>query len=98
MKKIDYCLFVFTISGNRIQFNTIRELKDYFKNNILKISNDSLYDFLLSLVEYNYCAYDYKGNLIDNMAFLPNFNETVVYDIEFTEDDCKNGKYMFRII
>lgn len=97
MKKIDYCLFVYTISGNRNKFKSIKELKDYFENNISKISNDLLYDFLLSLIEYNYCAYDYKGNLLETIGFLPSFNETVVYNIEFTEDSCRNGKYIFRI-
>lgn len=97
MNKLDYCFFIDIISGNRIEFNSYKDLKYYFDSNILNISNNELYDFLLSLIDFIYTAYDYNGNLIDLDGHINYINDLSSYDIKFTEDECKNGIYKFDI-
>lgn len=85
------------ISGNRKIFNTSEELIEYFQNNIDKISNENLYDFLLSLVEYDILSLDCNGNIIGNYieSQSPLDELVCIFDVEFSEETCKNGKYRF---
>lgn len=96
MKKLDYYFFINIISGNRIQFKSYNDLKLYLETHISNISNDELYDFLLSLIDHMYTAYDYKGNLIESDGII-NIEDLLAYDIKFTEEDCKNREYKFGI-
>ena len=99
MKKLDYYFFINVISGNRLRFNTYKEINDYFTNKISKISNDKLYDFLLSLIDHMYYAYDYTGKLLEYMGDLPMVeNKVIIYDIAFTEEGCLNNEYQFKIL
>lgn len=86
------------VSGNRIRFNTSKELMDYFNTNIKNISNDNLYDFLLSLVVSETLYFDYKGNLQSSEINkqLPVNENVLIARVYFTEEDCKNGKYIFE--
>lgn len=98
MEKLEYCFFIDTISGNRIKFKSYFDLKEYYDQNILNISNNELYDFLLSLLEYMYSAYDYKGNLIESEGFFDDdIEKLAVYEVRFTEDGCSKGEYLFDI-
>lgn len=97
-KNYSYAIVVSIISGNRIRFNTSGELMDYFNNNIDNISNDNLYDFLLSLVESDDYVYDYNGNFIFNIINeqCPLLEYIWDADVDFNEEDCKQGKYTFE--
>ena len=71
---------------------------NYFNSNIKNISNDKLFDFLLTLV----CSYDkiynYKGEFIRNhiIDMCPR-NELVFSNkVDFNEEDCKKGIYEFE--
>lgn len=93
----DDCILINVISGNRIRFNTSKELINYFFDNINKISNENLYDFLLSFVECDNLFYDYKGNLLNSEISTQCPVEEYGWDahVIFTEDSCKEGKYRF---
>lgn len=49
----DFEFNVCVVSGDRKIFNTSKELMDYFNLKIKNISNENLYDFLLSLVQWD---------------------------------------------
>lgn len=98
MKDKDCYFFVNIVSGNRKRFNSYDELMKYFNDNINNIPNDKLYDFLLSLVNYEYRAYDYKGNYIACEAmFEPIKDQFVAWDIKFSMESCKNRDFIFRL-
>ena len=61
---LSYNILISEISKNRKRFNNSKELMDYFNTNIKNISNDNLYDFLLSLVNSIDNLYDYFGNIL----------------------------------
>ena len=97
-KNKDYYFSISIISTNRKRFNTSKELMDYFNTNIKNISNDNLYDFLLSLVNSISVLYDYFGNIlykyIDDASPV---KENVYYSkVDFNEEDCKKGIYTFE--
>ena len=93
-----YIIIVNIISGNRKRFNTSKELMDYFNNNIKNISNDNLYDFLLSLVTSQSIWYDENGNIINSYinTQCPLLEFGYSSDIDFNEEDCKKGVYTFK--
>ena len=99
LKEEEVEIHVDVISCNRIMFESSEELKEYFNNNIDKIPNDQLYDFLLSLSDHETRIYDYNGNLLESDITLhPNHNDVLGYDVNFTEESCSKGEYIFRII
>lgn len=98
--KIDNCTYILDISvfsTSRKNFNSPKELMDYFNSNIKNISNENLYDFLLSLVECDSRIYDYKGLYQNNLIFARQFllEQPHAYDLSFTEESCVNGIYEF---
>ena len=95
---IEYIILISEISTNRKRFNTSKELMDYFNTNIKNISNDNLYDFLLSLVDSITVLYDYFGNILyTHIDDASPIEENVYYSkIDFNEEDCKKGIYTFE--
>ena len=85
------------ISGNRLRFNTSKELITYFMNNINKINNNELFDFLLSFVDSYDMVYNYKGEFMNYIVSSQCPSEEYGWDahIEFTEESCKEGKFLF---
>ena len=63
----------------------------------LDITNDNLYDFLLSLVNCEYIQYDYNGDIVysDIVHYSPLKEKVFSCNINFNEKDCKNGIYTF---
>lgn len=98
--RINYCITIDIISGNRKIFSDVRELLDYFNTNISNITNDELYDFLLSIACSDQQLYDYNGKFIENGITMPIRYESEKYkfDIKFTEQSCRNGIYKFECI
>ena len=97
-KNIVYTIFISVVSTDRKKFNTSKELMDYFNINIKNISNDNLYDFLLSLINYDEYIYDYNGNLLDHFIEkqYPLLERLISAEVDFDEDSCKQGKYTFK--
>lgn len=95
--KISYSINISVFSTNRKSFKTPKDLMKYFNNNIKNISYENLYDFLLSLVEYDSRLYNYKGEYRSNMIFGRQFllEQPYAYNLEFTEESCMNGIYEF---
>lgn len=62
-KNIYYEFQISIVSGSRKRFNTSIEIMEYFNRCINHIPNNKLYDFLLSLVEYDNRYYRYDGKL-----------------------------------
>lgn len=95
---IYYRIVVDIISTDRKKFNTSKELMEYFNSNIKDISNDNLYDFLLSMVNSEIRIYDYNGNLITRRinTQCPLLESIYSDDIEFTEESCSKGIYTFE--
>ena len=93
-----YAIIISIISGNRKRFNNSKELMEYFNNNIKNISNDNLYDFLLSMVISEDRFYDYNGNYINTFIWdqCPLLESSWDAKIDFNEDDCKKGIYTFE--
>ena len=93
--EFDYDICV--ISGSRKVFNTSKDIMEYFNMNIKTIKNDKLYDFLLSLVQWDWLFMDYKGNIINNCIVEqdPINESTIINEIKFSEESCKSGKYKF---
>ena len=95
---IDYVILISMISKNRKTFNTSKELMEYFNNNIKQISNEELFDFLLSLIkEYN-MIYNYNGTLRYTIISdqCPILEIGYSSEIDFNEEDCKKGIYVFK--
>ena len=94
---ISYYINISVFSTNRKSFKSPKDLMEYFNNNIKDISNENLYDFLLSLVECDTRLYDYKGKYKSNMIFGRQFlkDQQYAYNLEFTEESCMNGIYEF---
>lgn len=97
-KDIRYEIIISIVSTNRKRFNTSKDLMNYFNTNIKNISNDELYDFLLSLVDSEDRVYDYNGNYITTFINeqCPMLEGCWSADIEFNEKDCKKGIYTFN--
>lgn len=93
----DQIFMINIISGNRISFDTSKELIEYFNDNIDKISLENLYEFLLSLVESHDVFYNYKGERVnsDIESQRPVTENVWCPYISFTEDSCQDGKYKF---
>ena len=93
----EFDFYVNIISGNRILFETADELMLYFKNNIDNVPNDNLYDFLLSLSDSNLLWIDYNGDIIKQsiQPQHPYGERVVAFNVDFTEESCKCGKYQF---
>lgn len=94
---IDYKIRISIVSTNRKRFNTSKEIMEYFNTNIKNITNDNLYDFLLSLVESDDYVYDYEGNLLYHQIQdqSPILESGYSNDIDFDIESCKTGKYTF---
>lgn len=94
---IDYKIRISIVSTNRKRFNTSKEIMEYFNTNIKNITNDNLYDFLLSLVESDDYVYDYEGNLLYHQIQdqSPILESRYSNDIDFDIESCKNGIYTF---
>ena len=97
-KNLYYEFQISVINSNRKRFNTSKELMDYFNTNIKNISNNNLYDFLLSLVDSITVLYDYFGNILyTHIDDASPIEENVYYSkIDFNEEDCKKGIYTFE--
>ena len=93
-----YSIIIEITSGNRKQFETSKELMDYFNNNIKNISNEELYDFLLSLVVSESREYDYSGEFISSKIWeqCPTLERAIFSNVNFNEQDCLNGIYTFE--
>lgn len=93
-----YAIIVEIISGSRIRFDTSVELMEYFNSNIKNISNNELYDFLLSLVASQSITYDYNGNYICSNIWeqCPILENGYSSKIDFNENDCLKGIYTFE--
>lgn len=96
--KIEYRFTISIISNNRKRFNTDKELMDYFNSKINSISNDNLFEFLLSLIEYYDITYDHHGNIIceEPIEQFPKNSYVTSCIIDFTIDGCKKGEYRFH--
>lgn len=96
-KNKDYYFSISIISTNRKRFNTSKELMDYFNTNIKNISNDNLYDFLLSLVVSDDRFYDYKGKLITSapQKQYPKLESYCSSIVQFSMESCEIGYYKF---
>ena len=95
---ISYLITVNIISGNRRRFNTSNELMEYFNNTIKNISNENLYDFLLSMVTHVDNLYNYKGEYISSYIWeqCPLLDPIWESNVDFNEEDCKKGIYTFE--
>lgn len=93
----DFEFNVCVVSGNRKIFNTSKELMNYFNLNIKNISNENLYDFLLSLVQWDGLSLDYKGNITGNCICeqYPINEHIIISDVKFSEKSCKKRNYTF---
>lgn len=98
IESFTYFITISVVSCNRKRFNTSKELMEYFNNNINNISNDNLYDFLLSLVEYHNKVYDYTGKFLWSSIIEQTFLNEKIYDsnIDFDEEKCKTQQYKFE--
>lgn len=97
-KDINLYIVISVVSTNRIIFNTFKDLSKYFNDNINNISNEELYDFLLSLVDNDTRFYDHNGNYLSNFIFeqQPKLDFTCGSEVYFNEEDCKKGIYTFN--
>lgn len=97
-KNIEYNFIVSIVSTNRKRFDTVKELMDYFNFNINYISNDDLFDFLLSLIQYYNITYDHHGNIISEEPIIQYPDDPFVVSaiVDFTIESCKNGRYRFN--
>lgn len=95
---IEYSIRISTVSTSRKKFNTSKELMEYFNTTIKSIPNNKLYDFLLSLVVSDDNVYDYQYNLLFNQIFEQCPMKEIGYssNVDFNEEDCKNGIYTFE--
>ena len=96
----EYFICISVISTDRKIFNTSKELMDYFNSNIKNISNNNLYDFLLSLVTSDDYTYDYEGNLVDHSIEVqcPALERVFSPNVEFDMESCEQGKYTFEYL
>lgn len=95
---IEYSIIINVFSTNRKKFIEAKDLIDYLNNNIINVPDCELYDFLLSLVEYDTRIFDYNGNYQSNMIIGRSMLNTRSYDLDFTEDSCKYRKYKFKYL
>lgn len=98
MNSKDYYFFIYIISGNRIKFNSCKDLMMHYEKNIKSyISNYiDLYNFLLSLVKYDYRSYDYKGNLILSHVMIQQPSGFLGCNVKFSIESCNNNDYKFE--
>lgn len=96
--KIEYKFTISIVSNNRKRFNNSKEIMDYFNSSINSVSNDNLFDFLLSLIEYYDITYDYHGNIICEEAIEQCPKDSYVSSsiVDFTIEGCGKGKYIFN--
>ena len=92
-KNLYYEFQISVINSNRKRFNTSKELMDYFNTNIKNISNNNLYDFLLSLVQYDNRYYNYKGKLIGSEPAAQIPNDCLGFIVEFSYESCIRRQY-----
>lgn len=93
-KVSDYRLVIRSISSERIRFESVRELAEYYAEQICsgKITEERMYDFLLSLVQYDERHYDKEGNLLYSKIKLQELDGTTEYDIipDFSIETAKD--------
>lgn len=82
-KATDYVIKVYAISGNRIRFDTVEELRTYYAEQMTNgnITKDNIYKFLLSLVQYEERTYDRGGHLLRSRIRLQPIAGNMDYDI-----------------
>ena len=98
-KKLYYEFQISVVSGDRKRFNTSNEIMEYFNNNINNIPDDQLYNFLLSLVEFENRYYKYDGKLIGGeiMAQAPKLERAFAYRVHFSMESCERRNwYIFE--
>lgn len=84
------------ISCNRLEFESEHEILSYLIENIDNVSNDNLYDFLLTMVNSEVRFYDHKGNYISNDINTQNCGlECYNSQVSFSEYSCKERKFQF---
>ena len=94
---ICYTFNINITSKHKQSFNTCKEVMEYYDNNIDNISNNDLYDFLLSLVDENIRHYSYTGELLENELFPVELKENVFsYTLDFDINYIKSGYYRFE--
>lgn len=96
--KIEYRFIISIVSSNRKRFNSSNDIMDYFNSKIKFISNDNLFEFLLSLIENYNITYDYYGNIIceEPIQQYPKDSHVISSIVDFTIESCKNGNYKFK--
>lgn len=98
-KNLYYEFHISVVSGDRKRFNSSNEIMKYFNENINNVSEDQLYQFLLSLVqcENRYYRYDGKlkgGEIIPQAPKLECAFECRVY---FNMESCgRRNEYIFE--
>lgn len=96
-KDIYYDFTISVISPKRVRFNSSKELMNYFNNNIKNISNnEELYNFLLTLVQYDNRYYDYNAKL-KGCEPVPQYPEqSLGCVVDFSYESCiRRGYYKF---
>ena len=96
--KIEYKFIISIVNNNRKRFNNSKDIMDYFNSKINSVSNDNLFEFLLSLMEYYDITYDYHGNIICEEPIEQCLKDSYIISsiIDFTIEGCKKGKYTFN--
>lgn len=67
-KFIRSILAVRVVSGNRIQFDTEKELRNYYVEHVIGVKAEDMYEFLLRFVEYDARYYDAHGEYLNSEA------------------------------
>lgn len=95
---IEYGFFIQTNSFEKRIFENSNELMNYLNNNINKIPNEQLFDFLLSLVSCRNDWFDHIGRYIHGEIIKQPFINQSIFsaDIDFNETDCLKGIYTFK--
>lgn len=76
----------------KVKFDNNKNLMEYYNNNVNNISNDNLFDFLLTLIDEYDINYDYKGNVISEEPQPQSFGSRVMaYHLDFSPESCSKG-------
>ena len=98
-KNLYYDFQISVVSGSRKRFNTSNEIMEYFNKYIDKIPNHKLYDFLLSLIEYDNRYYKYDGKLkgSEPISQRPKLEYAYGCRVYFSIESCKRRNwYIFE--
>lgn len=93
-KVTDYSVKVSVISSNHIVFDSQQELAEYYAERVAndELSEENIYDFLLSLVKCEERYYDIHGNLLRSRIIRQELDGTAEYDIipDFSMETAKD--------